>query len=157
MGLNPRFPASFRPPPSGRVPPFLSHLLPEESRHADETLPGQAPPPAAPRPQVPARPRLQPRPAPRCSPSSTSWTCCWASTRAACAPAPRPAWAPRKCRSSTPTSPPTTTALWTTRTSPSPHRRSASPARSAPTWTEGLLRGGAAHGQPLGLALGPAL
>lgn len=155
MGINPRFPASFRPPAELR----LSCRTSSRRSHASQMRPspGKPRPPAASRPQVRARPRLQPRPAPRCSPSSTSWTCCWAFTRAACALAPRPAWAPCKCRSSTPTSPPTTTALWTTRTSPSPHRPSASPARSAPTWTEGLLGGGAAHGQPLGLALGPAL
>lgn len=142
---------------------------------ASRLSPGQAPPPrhAPPKPHLPprpppspassisqapppAKPRLQPSPTPRCSPSSTSWTCCWASTHAACALAPRPAWAPCKCRSSIPTSPRTITALWTTRTSLSPHRRSASPARSAPTWTEGLFRGEAAFGQPLRLAPGPA-
>lgn len=64
MGNKPQVPSFV--PPSGRAPPFLSHLLPEEPRLPDATLPGkapppgrapppspgQAPPPAAPRPQV---------------------------------------------------------------------------------------------------------
>lgn len=53
----------------------------------------------------------------RCSPSSTSWTCCLASTRSACARAqPTPSvWQPCRCPVS-PTSPRIITAPWSTRT-----------------------------------------